>query len=539
MKETWKILTKEVGSRRERVCVVMLATAVFMLIANGYSWFEFYPVHDGINHWLDEFMPMYIRRGRFLTNVYLIIRGYGSMPFITGLLSILFLGISICVVTALFLQKTRIELVLTSAFLSANFFMVECNTGQQYFCDFFLCAMMFGCLGVYFVLRKRNWQGFLASVGLFFVSFGLYPAFITFSVCILVTGILLKALRGEGNKLQVWRELVLGFSSIAVAGLVYLLTARIVCAVTGYEPSNEAAFSIFTLGKQETQFYVNRLLESYGRFFRPFGFFYLYHRWAIVLSVSLLTALALFFVVRLCVKTRKWGLLALLMLWILLFPLVSRLVNVLSTNNNFRVSYAQFLLCPILVSLVFTSMRCLKVNGCMEYKSYRNVSAAIVMASALIVCANISFTNRAFIVQRLKDERMMFHTGMVMRDYEALKESQKVSGDKLAIVGRFELEANPNTMINLKSINGFHGDTGIVSPVNFGLLVRYLGYKLNWKWVNSENVKDLQDLQEVKEMPCYPHPGYIKDVNGYTVIKLGPIRTKRIDKKKAIPSKKQ
>ena len=519
MKETWKILTKEVGSRRERFCVVMLATAVFMLIANGYSWFNFYPVHDNVQHWLDHFNPRFIRLGRFLTNVYWTIRGYGSMPFITGLLSILFLGISVCVVTALFRQNTRIELVLTSAFLSANLFMVECNTAQQYVCDFFLCALMFGCLGVYFVLRKRNWQGFLISVGLFFVSFGLYPAFITFSVCILITSSLLKVLRGEGYTSQVWRGLAFGFSSIAAAGVLYLFTARIVCTLMGYEPSNEAAYSIFTLGKQGTQFYVNRLLESYGQFFRPFGFFYLYHRWAIVLSVSLLAAFALFFVVRLCVKTRRYGLLALLVFWLLLFPLVSRLVNVLSANNNFRVSYAQFLLCPILVSLVFTSMRCLKVAGCMKDKSYRNVSAAIVMASAVIVCANISFTNRAFIVQRLWYERMMFHTGMVMRDYEALKESQKVSGEKVAIVGVFQLETNPNTMIYLKSINGFHGDTGIVSPINFALLVWYLGYDFKR---NNKYLEEVKDMQEVKEMPIYPHPGYIQDVDGYTIIKLGP-----------------
>lgn len=536
MKEIWNVLAKEVGSQRERFCVVMLATAVFMLVANGYSWFEFYPVHDNIMHWLDGGFPRWIKLGRFLASVYRSIRGNGSMPFITGLLSILFLGISTCVVTALFRQKTYIELVLTSAFLSANLFMVECNTGQQYVCDFFLSALMFGCLGVFFVLRKRNWQGFLASVGLFFVSLGLYPAFITFSVCILVTGMLLKVLRGEGRMPQIWRELAFGFLAIAVAGLLYLLTARIVCAMMGYEPSNEAAYSIFSLGKQGTQFYVNRLLSSYEQFFRPFGFFNLYHRWAIALSVLLLTALAGFFVVRLCVKTRRYGLLALLAVWALLFPVVSKLVNVLSANDSFRVSFAQFLLCPILVSFVFTSMRCLKDAVCREGKSYRNVGSAIVLASAVIVYANISFTNRAFIVQRLRYERMMFHTGMVMRDYEELKREQKVSGDKVAIVGRFKLEATPDAMKKLRSIGGFDGSTGITYPMVFASLVWHLGSKLNWKKDYLDKVKE---MQEVKEMPYYPHFGYIHEVNGYTIIKLGPIGTKRIDKKKAIPSKKQ
>ena len=157
-----------------------------MLIANGYSWFNFYPIHDNVSHVLGDGSTRYIKLGRFLTNTYLGIRGHGSLPLVTGLLSVLFLGVSSCIVTVFLQQKTRIELVLTGAFLSANLFMVEINTGQQYFRDLFLCALMFGCLGAYCLWHRQDTKHFLLSITLFVIAFGLYPAFIIFVCCLFV-----------------------------------------------------------------------------------------------------------------------------------------------------------------------------------------------------------------------------------------------------------------------------------------------------------------------------------------------------------------
>ena len=53
MHDIWSILNKEVHTRRERIGIVMASTFIFMLIANGYSWVEFYPIHDGVMHFLD------------------------------------------------------------------------------------------------------------------------------------------------------------------------------------------------------------------------------------------------------------------------------------------------------------------------------------------------------------------------------------------------------------------------------------------------------------------------------------------------------
>ena len=521
MHEVWIILNKEVRTRRERIGIVMASTFIFMLIANGYSWVEFYPIHDGVMHFLDDDNSRFTSLGRFLTPVYNSIRGNGSLPLLTGLLSVLFSGISTCVVTAFLRQYTRLELVLTSALLSANLFMLEINTSQSYFRDVFLCALMFGCLGAYHVLRGR--KGFWLSVLMFFVSFGIYPAFITFVVCLFVSYLCLEMIGGEKGVKQLGREAARFLLSLFVAGVLYLIVARVVVAIYGVQPSVETNTSMFMLGSQQVEFYIGRLVEHYVRFFASFGYFFKYERWAISLSTVLLAALALGLVSLSCIKTKRLFPLVLFAGWLLVFPIAAKLVNILSTNNSFRVSYAQFLLGPLLVSAIFTACRRLRRDGVGSITAYNRLGVATAIACAFIFYGNARFTNRAFMVQRILHDRMMFHTGQVVRDLEEMKRdgTVKVDDKKVAVVGRFNLESSPFALRKMKVLSGFGGDTGVSYPMVFGSVVRRWGYYYDWEW-DHEVLRKTLGMAEIKQMPCYPYPGYIREVDGYLVIRLGP-----------------
>lgn len=519
MQEILNILNKEVHTRRERIGIVMASTAIFMLIANGYSWVEFYPIHDGVIRFLDDDNARGIRVGKFLSVLYLAVRGNGSLPLLTGIFSVFYLTVGTCVVTVFLRQKSPIELVLTSALLSANLFMLEVNTSHTYVRDVFLCALMFGCLGAYHVLRGR--KGFWLSVLMFFVSFGIYSAFVTFAVCLFVSSVCLQVIGGEKDTKPLLRDLGKFFLSLLVAGVLYLLAAHVVIEIFGATPSEETSYSIFTLGKQGAEFYFGRLVEQYKLFFSSFGYFFKYERWAISLSTVLLAALALGLVSLSCIKTKRLFPLVLFAGWLLVFPIAAKLVNILSTNNSFRVSYAQFLLGPLLVSAIFTACRRLRRDGVGSITAYNRLGVAVAIACAFIFYGNARFTNRAFMVQRILHDRMMFHTGQVVRDLEEMKRDGRLDakGKKVAVVNRFKLES-PFLPENMKKLNGFDGDTGMSYWRVFVSVVENLG--VSYKWENDVVVLDkLRKTIEFKQMPYYPTPGYIREVDGYIVIKLG------------------
>lgn len=89
------------------------------------------------------------------------------------------------------------------------------------------------------------------------------------------------------------------------------------------------------------------------------------------------------------------------------------------------------------------------------------------------------------------------------------------------MVGRFKLEASPFALLKMKVLDGFGGDTGVSYPMVFGSVVRRWGYHYDWER-NREVMEKTRGMAEIKQMPCYPYPGYIREVDGYLVIKLGP-----------------
>ena len=126
-------------------------------------------------------------------------------------------------------------------------------------------------------------------------------------------------------------------------------------------------------------------------------------------------------------------------------------------------------------------------------------------------------------VQRILHDRMMFHTGQVVRDLEELKRDGQVNvkDKKVVVVGRFKLEASPFALVKMKVLDGFGGDTGVSYPMVFGSVVRRWGYYYDWEW-DHEVLRKTLGMAEIKQMPCYPYPGYIREVDGYLVIRLGP-----------------
>ena len=265
------------------------------------------------------------------------------------------------------------------------------------------------------------------------------------------------------------------------------------------------------------------MVEQYKLFFSSFGYFFKYERWAISLSTVLLAALALGLVSLSCIKTKRLFPLVLFAGWLLVFPIAAKLVNILSTNNSFRVSYAQFLLGPLLVSAIFTACRRLRRDGVGSITAYNRLGVAVAIACAFIFYGNARFTNRAFMVQRILHDRMMFHTGQVVRDLEDMKSGGvvNVKDKKVVVVGRFKLEASPFALLKMKVLDGFGGDTGVSYPMVFASVVRRWGYHYDWER-NREVMEKTRGMAEIKQMPYYPNPGYIREVDGYLVIKLGP-----------------
>ena len=497
------ILEEEI-SGIARFKTAFLAAAIFFFAANGYAFFNAYPLHDGVFYVTTRNHDWQIALGRFLIPTYLKLRGNMPAPFPILILSILYLGASEYLVCLILGLKKRPEIVLTCAFLSANVATFEISAVHQYFADIFLLALLLSCLAVYLLHDKVSAKRVLSAFALFFLSFGLYPAYFTFALCLFV--VLLLRMVYEGSVAEEKRKAAVWFLTIALAGAAYLLASRAAVYVL-HIPASHVRQSIFSLGKLSPVDTVISIARNYIGFIRLF-FTGSWLGWPGKIATILLVALALgLFFFRL-----PSGKTALTIALLLLFPLGSRLVNIMTRNyDSYRTMYTQFLLFPILIWLFSFGARKLE-----KETIKKGLTLLFVFLSAVILWRNIQFSNYGFVYQQILYDRSVQHVGVVMEDLR--KYAVDKDNEPVAVIGMFQLKQE-DVFEDYRNIEGFTSYTGITYEQVFAEFCSRLGYDLNWSW-SKRNSDAMRDTPEVEAMPCYPEEGYISEVNGYLVIKL-------------------
>ena len=108
----------ETKSQNIKIC--FLATAVFSLVANAFAYFNLTPHHDAIHHVLLFNDKHEIAIGRFLHPIWAKLISDITVPWFTGLLSILFLSLTVWFCVETLNIRSKAGIILTSGFLSVN-----------------------------------------------------------------------------------------------------------------------------------------------------------------------------------------------------------------------------------------------------------------------------------------------------------------------------------------------------------------------------------------------------------------------------------
>ncbi len=168
---------KEGSSRTaERVKYSLLGSFLFSMAANAFAYFNFYPQHDSLNHAMYFANKWEVQLGRFLLPIYGNVRGEITMPWVIGMLSILFIAGSTFVVSDLLYLDSPILIVLTGGALAANLCVTELCAVFLFVTDAYMLSMFLGCLAVWTIRKLQSGWGVLFSAVLFFLSFGLYQS---------------------------------------------------------------------------------------------------------------------------------------------------------------------------------------------------------------------------------------------------------------------------------------------------------------------------------------------------------------------------
>lgn len=512
---------KRLDQTKERHIWVVLSSLIFYLFAHGYRLSNTMFSHDSLLEVVQDDSAWQIALGRFMHPILIFLRGGIGSPWLIGCLSLLWLTLSVGLLTELFSLRDPLSIMLTAGITICNPTLISCNTAFLQWADFYSLSLLLSILGV-FLCRKKNLLGKVLGILSMAVSMGIYQSYICVSITLFMLCILLS-LNEEGKTPSFINELLAGLKycgclliSAGIYYMVWKLFQRIFHIWTADTYNGMASVGVFDQSELFT-LPQGAYLAVWNFFVHPDVFVTMtFHNislsflWVILLraanGVLLLKILWDLFQIK---KEAKSTPLTVIMdiLLLLLLPMGMNLVYLLSKGMEHTLMIFAFSLFYFLAIL------------CSEKKPARQKGITLkrlclLLPIAAVLWCNIVYGNQAYLKKSLQEKAAASLLTRIVTQMEQT-EGYIPGITPVAFSGYF------TNSPYLRSLPGFEEITpygmGETSLTYMGTDYAFLKYELN---VPINETRVYADDPMVSKMPVYPEKGSIAYVDGILVVKI-------------------
>lgn len=502
-----------------------LSTTIWMLIAHLYRWVHMTSAsHDSLL--LDQMNDAMweISLGRFLQPVYCFLRGDIPSPFLIGILSIVFLSLTVLVTCKLLNLTSPFTIVLLSGILSTNISLILHNATYVFTVDLSMLACLLGTLSVFWCVRYK--YGFALGAPCVIMIFALSPGYIAYPITLTLIFLIRETLIGCPLRTVI----IIGCKFLAflfVGAILYLFIFPTVQEAAGITSVAYRGFSEI-LG-YEGNTILPMLIKTYTL---PFD--YLAHPktyGAIVVSFAnaILTILTIVGFVLHCQKARvALQRIILAIAFLLLIPLAMDCVFFIAKGAVHELMFFSFnlyyALCLMILYLGFPKTPMQASDVSLQAKTRNAVFAATTICFSIILLSNVIFANQVYVKKDLEAQATHSVMTRIVDEIEELDEYTP-GVTPVAIIGSLRFnEYYSRPLPGYDHLEGIGLGFGGHSVTRLTTYRWYLAYVLNIpiNLVSNEMVAELASEESVQKMPVFPHNGYCEVVNGTVIVKLSP-----------------
>ena len=436
-----------------------------------------------------------------------------SMPWIYGVITMLLLAVSVCVLVSTlsirspWLQALAAGLVLTFPSLTGTL-------GYLFTASSYGAAFLLAVLSVWLLQRKSplNWLGALACMVL---SLSIYQAYISLAAALLVLVLIRQLLEGEEAAAVFRRGIGYVLFLILALGLYFGLTQLILrlkhLQMASYA-SNSVTFDLRSLpGK------IALAYQSFFRNFREPAFGLIptvFSRQVHLLLMLCAAALLVFRIARMRPNAASLPLLAALLG---LLPLAVNCMYLFTAPESIHTLVLYGFVAVYLLVLVLAdgALELPAVKKWAEFGRRAALNGTVFLCAAILV-VNIYVANSAYLGLHLRYENAYaFYTALLA---DIRQSPEFTEGTKLAVLGTWEdpdfYSENLDFTNYLTGVTGFKPDS--YSKERF--LRYYLG--LSVPFATEEEQAEIAASPEYAQMPVYPYYGSMGKIGDVMVVKL-------------------
>lgn len=450
-------------------------------------------------------------QGRWLLMYASTISSDVTLPWVIGLLSLLYLSLTAMVLVELLELKNKLPIFLVSAVLVLYPSITE-TFSYLYTADPYLLALLFSALSVLCV-KKWKW-GIFPGAFLLLCSMGIYQAYISFAALLILLVVLLSVFDEsstlKGTLISLGRYLAMGVIASAanmVMMRVFLkISGKTFINVTGANMLGESVGSIIKHS-------LGNIGLSYPLFFHYtfnlVGFATPFRRLIIFAYVAFIFAILIYAIIKTKLWQKAWRLIY-VVLFVLLFPVAANIPSFISgTDIHYLVIQPyciMFMLAPIAIDRIPPK----KAPGLIAH--WGTFLLTILFCFQFFLTANIAYTSL-----HLRMERSY---SMTLRLVDRIEQTEGYyPGMPLLIVGTFDEEYYPDksTLDHLLTDMGYTNGGHILNTPNriFNIMLYYHGMEFE-----IDQYEEFFDKPEVKALEVFPNQNSIAVVDGVMVVRL-------------------
>lgn len=470
----------------------------------------------------DDIRNLYVNQdrsdlGRWFLTYTAGISSFFSLPVVNGILSLLFLGLSGMLLVHIFDLKKKGSIILATGLLVA-FPSVACIFSYMFTADAYFVSCFLGMLSVYFVTVSGHRFGWLYGAICLCLSVGIYQAYLTFVLLLLLLSFLLALLQPEVYSEKKLSGMLLHFIGMLGCGmLAYYLVLLIALNVKQISLSSYQGISSGTaIGLGEIKARLILVYKDFLLFFKP-GSILAFNNWmkaALYVSLILLVILFCTFYYKNKVYKSIYRNL-LFILCVIALPLCASTIYLISPDVNYHMLMRHSWCLLFIAVLIFYEKAAphlgITAQKLLEWIAF---AAAFIVVWNYILLSNIAYFNMNFRYEKTY--------ALCVKIMDRIEQSQDYDRHrKLAFIGNYSKTYKMDAVSEL-----LDPMTGMKGARVFGSTSRcYLPFFQNClgediEVVSPEEEKALSATPEFQEMPYFPDAGSVRVINDVTVIKL-------------------
>lgn len=496
----------------------------FAALITGFLTHMFVITNKLVNH--DDTMHLFSATygtpsGRWFLPTVLQWDGNFSIPWLIGVLSLLFLAVTVCVTVCLLRVRKPVSCVVVAALMTA-FPTIASTFSYMFTSDAYFFGTMLAALGAYTAVRFPR-AGIVAGAAFITLSMGIYQSYFPVAAALMVGAMLFETLDGQ----KTFRQLVFrGIQLVATLGLAmaaYIVLVKITTRDVGLVDY----MGISTMGQLSLSDIPVLILQCYREhidfFLSNSQLFHLrYVRWLFLLAGFAATVL----LVWLLRKAKLGGLrTALAVVLVALYPLACNLIYIMTSGGKVHtlMIYGTVLLPVAAVALGDYAGTVLERHNAPS-RNLRCLLSWVIVAS--MAAASYSYAivdNKAYLKLHVTYEQGMAYSTRLLSAIERC--DGYTTGMPVVLINSnaYTGDLYPVNNLNEVSMTGVIGLADLRTSYNYNYFLRYyLGYTGAVYLTGSERAAELEDHPAVREMPVYPSDGGVRIIDGTVVVKLGP-----------------